>query len=200
MTVQAIVAGLVVVALAAAGTGDPGVQPIEQGWRHVVAAQLGRYPEMRAEDVYKLAHQATFGPAHLITDEAAARRYLLAELGVVAPDPGSPLVEPLADEPRLVRVNLGPFKASGGDPEVLLRALVATAASVHGEATAMRGRLDAALEVMRAGGRADEAERLRALGAELEVRGFPAGHHSEAYTRSYRPAYRVVRRDLLPGL
>ena len=200
MRVQAIVAGLVVVALAAAGTGDPGVQPIEQGWRHVVAAQLGRYPEMRAEDVYKLAHQATFGPAHLITDEAAARRYLLDELGSVAADRQSPLVEPLADEPPLVRVNLGPFKAAGGDPESLLGALVATAVSVHGDAAAMRGRLDVALEVLRASGRSGEAERLRALGAELEARGFPAGHHSEVYTRSYRPAYRVVRRDLLPSL
>lgn len=200
MMVQVIVAGVVAVALAAAAPGNPGVQPVEEGWRRVVAGQLERYPEMQAEDVYKLAHQATFGPAHLITDEAAARRYLLAELGGVAPDPGPPLVEPLADEPRLVRVNLSPFKAAGGDPEVLLRALVATAASVRGEAAAMRGRLDVALEVLQARGRAAEAERLKVLAAELEARGFPAGHHSEAYTRSYRPAYRVVRRDLLPNL
>ncbi|MCU0291290.1 MAG: hypothetical protein MUF10_04785 [Thermoanaerobaculaceae bacterium] len=198
--VPVIVAGVVAVALAAAVPGNPGVQPVEEGWRRVVAAQLERYPEMQAEDVYKLAHQATFGPAHLITDEAAARRYLLAELGGVAADPAPPLVEPLADNPRLVRVNLRPFKAAGGDPEVLLRALVATAASVSGEAAAMRGRLDVALEVLRERGRPAEAERLRVLGAALEARGFPAAHHSEAYTRSYRPAYRVVRSDLLPNL
>lgn len=198
--VQVIVVGVVAAALAAAAPGDSGVQSVEEGWRRVVEAQLERYPGMQAEDVYKLAHQATFGPAHLITDEAAARRYLLDELGGVAIDGGAPLVEPLADDPPLVRVNLAPFKAAGGDPEALLRALVATAASVHGDAVAMCGRLDVAMEVLRARGRAAEAERLKVLGAELGARGFPAAHHSEAYTRSYRPAYRVVRRDLLPGL
>lgn len=182
--------------LAACGTaaGQPESVP---GWRRVVEEQLDRYPEMRAEDLYKLAHQATFGPAHLIADAAAARAYLLAELAAVTADGSEPLFEVLAADPPLVRVNLRPFKARGGDPARLLEALVATASGVRGEPAAMRERLAAAAEVLAARGRAAEAARLRALAAESEAHGFPAAHHSAAYSEAYRPAYRVVRRDLL---
>lgn len=189
--------GLAATLLAATARADGPVAPDRAEWRRVVDSQLARYPEMRAEDVYKLAHQATFGPAHLIADEAAARRYLLAELGDVTEDEREPEQEELAADPPLVRVNLRPFKAQRSDPEKLLRALVETANGVRGEASAMRLRLEWAVEVLVARGRAAEANRLRALSADLEAKGFPAGHHSEAYTRSYHPAYRVVRRDLL---
>jgi hypothetical protein len=64
----------------------------------------------------------------------------------------------------------------------------------------MRERLATGMELLRVCGRETEAERLRLLSADLDAQGFPAAHHSEAYTRSYRPAYRVVRRDLLPGI
>ncbi|MGV8038795.1 MAG: hypothetical protein AB2L07_01475 [Thermoanaerobaculaceae bacterium] len=195
---------LVVLAVLAAGTAaaeagvvGAAVSQALDGWREVLEEQLARYPAMRADDLYKLAHQATFGPAHLITDEAAARSYLLTELAGVSADDSEPLVETLATDPPLVRVNLRPFKARGGDPARLLEALVTTANGVRGDPAVMRARLGLAAELLAARARTAEAERLLAMAAELEGRGFPAAHHSQAYAEAYRPAYRVVRRDLI---
>lgn len=188
---------LAVLAVATAIGADVARSQVVEGWEKVVEEQLARYPAMGAEDLYKLAHQATFGPAHLITDEAAARSYLLNELAGVAADDSEPLVETLAADPPLVRVNLRPFKARGADPAKLLEALVRTANAVRGDPAPMRARLGLAVEALAARGRAVEAERLRALTAELGAQGFPAAHHSQAYTDAYRPAYRVVRKDFL---
>ncbi len=183
--------------LVAAGRLAAAKPPGIEGWAEVLAEQLARYPAMQAEDVYKLAHQATFGPAHLIVDAAAARGYLLSELAGVAADSSEPLVETLSVEPPLVRVNLRPFKARGADPEALVAALVRTASDVAGDPAALRARLEVAVEVLGARGKAAEAGRLKTLAAELEAQGFPAVHHSRVYSEAYRPAYRVVRLDLL---
>jgi len=172
-------------------------QTPEGSWVASVRQQLARYPLMQAEDLYKLAHQATFGPAHLISDVGGARAYLLQELAGVAASASEPLLEELAGDPELVRVNLRPFKAAGSDPEVLLAALVATASSVHGKPGVMAGRLRDAGRVLEEVGRIEEARRLQALAPEMAARSYPAGHHSQAYTDAYHPAYRVVLRGLL---
>ena len=129
---------LVVLAVAAALRVEVAQSRSGEGWQLVVEEHLARYPAMGAEDLYKLAHQATFGPAHLITDEAAAKNYLVSELGGVAADDSEPLVETLAADPPLVRVNLRPFKARRGDPARLLAALLTTANTVKGDPTTMR--------------------------------------------------------------
>ncbi|NLH10482.1 MAG: hypothetical protein GX464_03940 [Holophagae bacterium] len=188
---------LVVLAVAAALRVEVAQSRSGEGWQLVVEEHLARYPAMGAEGLYKLAHQATFGPAHLITDEAAAKNYLVSELGGVAADDSEPLVETLAADPPLVRVNLRPFKARRGDPARLLAALLTTANTVKGDPTTMRARLGLAVEALAAHGREAEAERLRRLATELGAQGFPAVHHSQAYTDAYKPAYRVVRRDLV---
>ena len=41
-------------------------------------------------------------------------------------------------------------------------------------------------------GRGELAPELKSLAAELEEKGYPAIHHSEAYVEAYLPAYRVV--------
>lgn len=177
--------------------GAQDAQTSEWSWADAVRAQLARYPLMQAEDLYKLAHQATFGPSHLISDVGSARAYLQQELAGAAASASEPLLEELAGDPELVRVNLRPFKAAGSDPEVLLAALVATANAVRGEPGAMAGRLRAAGRVLEEMGRAEEARRLEALAREMAGKGYPAGHHSRTYTDAYRPAYRVVLRGLL---
>ena len=51
----------------------------------MIRVHLGRYSEAGMLDVYKLLHQATFGPGHLITNRKSAREWLEQEAGLIVP-------------------------------------------------------------------------------------------------------------------
>lgn len=192
----ALVAGLVL-GVTSVFADPPGVkEEPSESWEAVIAQQIERYPEVRAEDLYKLTHQATYGPGHLIRDVESARRFLAEELAAVVADEAEPLIEGLGD--KLVRVNLRAFKAAEGDAEDLLAALVTSANTVRGDTESMSARLSECQRLLQASGRASEAARLQTLAAELRAKGFPAIHHSAAYREAYQPAYRVVLRSLVP--
>ena len=148
--------------------------------------------------MYKFTHQSVFGPAHAIPSAAEARRYLDDELASLAPGPpDEPPADRLGDDPPLVRLNLRPYVAAGGDIGALVDAFAATANLVHGDPAAMAHRLDEAVAVLRALNRAGDAMALGALAAAQAPKGFQALHHSAAYRAAYAPAYRVVSSTLL---
>jgi len=172
--------------------------PSATPWAAILSEHLDRYPLATAEDLYKLAHQSVFGPAHAVPSRDEARRYLLDELAALQSGPaGEPLLDPLDHEPPLVRLNLRPYVAAGHDPERLLDAFVATANRVRGSREAMRDRLIEAVAVLREGGRAQLADGLEEVSRTAAAGGYPAAHHSGTYRAAYRPAYRVVLRTLL---
>jgi len=161
---------------------------------------LRAHPAAGAQDAYKLLHQSVFGPGHLIPDREAAARYLQgewAQMGETLPE--EPMLEILADEPALVRVNLRPYRDSGGSREALVDALVASAEGVVGEPATFADCLEAAVAVLREERGEAAAEELRGLAERAAGQGYPAVHHSEAYREAYSPAYRVVLRGLLDG-
>jgi hypothetical protein len=96
----------------------------------------------------------------------------------------------------MVRVNLRPFVANGGDPDELVDAFVASANEVRGTSERMEIVLSLAAKYLGCAGRGELAPALETLAAELGEQGYPAIHHTEAYVDAYRPAYRVVLRDL----
>jgi hypothetical protein len=177
-----------------AGRGEA----VEARLRHL-RDHLLAHPEARARDAYKLLHQSVFGPAHLIPDRAAAARYLAEEWAAMgATLPGEALLEPLAEEPPLVRVDLRPYRDAGGEPDALVDALVATAATVRGDAELFAACLAGAVAVVGELRGEAEAAALRPL-LERGPEGFPPLHHSPEYVAAYHPAYRVVLRSLLPA-
>jgi hypothetical protein len=163
---------------------------------------LAHYPLIRAADIYKLVHQSVFGPGHIITDPAAARAALAAELAAVRRRCCLQSVEP--EEPldpagRLIRVNLEPLRAVADAADRLLPVLLATAAEVTGDAGLMSSRLAEALAWSREK-LAEQVEPLAALIIESAAGGWPARHHSAVYATAYRPAYRVVSAARWPGV
>jgi hypothetical protein len=110
------------------------------------------------------------------------------------------LLERIDPAGRLVRVNLRPFaercrrqsaRGKMQDAEWLVSAMVESARRVKGDSEQMRRRLAAAVRWCRKNlpRQAADVER---IAARAEESGYPAFHHSPAYTRAYRPAYRVV--------
>lgn len=168
-------------------------------FENILRDQLRRYPLMQAEDVYKLLHQACLGSEHAVRDLDGVRRWLVRELAEMGTGPDDPLIDPIAPDGRIARVHLRPYVAAGYDPAQLLDAFVCTANGYRGSRDDLQRALGEAIALAEARVITLDARRLQALSRSLAVQGFPAIHHSEAYERVYRPAYRVVARAYLPA-
>jgi hypothetical protein len=170
------------------------------GTRNAVQAlafDFARHPRAEAPDLYKFLHQALFGPEHVIADSEEASRSLERELAAVGPPSyDEPWCDTLGGQPILVRVNLRPFAANGFDAAALLDAFVETADEVHGDPQQLGVALDLVVDWLSSEDRKDLADSLRKLSRSLAKDDFPAVHHSEAYQRAYKPAYRIVEASL----
>lgn len=170
--------------------GDKGV------WEDFALEQLDRYPAMELPDLYKVLHQATLGSEHAVSF-GDARDWLEAELSSLGRGPDESVLEALGPEPRFARIHLRPYLALGGDLEALVEAFVATART-PGDPAAFRCALESVREATAHGRLPWSAEVVtRYLDAKTNA-GYPAEHHSAAFIKAYRPAYRVVALDLAP--
>ena len=166
----------------------------------IVLEQFARYPQMQAQDLYKLAFQAALGNEHLMVDTAMVRRYLLEELEGVEASSDEPLVEEINPEGTLVRVNLRPFKAAGLDPEALLLAMMRTAETVDPSEERLEVYLLSIRQLASEGRIPVDLRELLPYIEHQRMSGFPAVHHSSAYAETYVPAYRVTLRAFLPDI
>jgi len=155
----------------------------------LLQAHLKRYPAMQVQDIYKLVHQAALGSEHALLDASAARNFLENEIKEMGSGLPEPLTDPISADAEILRIHLRPYLASGGTPETLLDAFLATAHNFHGDITTLESYWDT-------------ARRTRFLpdsvmdGFILKMREahYPAVHHSEIYRENYQPAYRVIWR------
>lgn len=167
-------------------------------WEDAIGRVVARRPAAEISDVYKLLYQATRGSEHAVADPAAARAWLTDEIAALGSGPPEALVDTLPGG-AFARVHLRPYLSEGRSADALLDAFVDTAndpAPVAGLACALESFVRAARDG-RLPWALDEVERYLAARA---VEGHPAVHHSEAYERAYRPAYRVVSVSRLSGL
>ena len=170
-----------------------------QGWRQreraawlaIVAKHVQRYPGWDVDDLYKLAMQAALGAEHAAPDAGTARHRLLREIDGLGPGQDEPQVDPISPDGRLARVHLRPFLAAGGAPGELLEAFLATART-HRAAPGRLRRLWSYLLAPAPDHRPFERAALIECLARYAAAGYPAVHHSPAYSARYRPAYRVV--------
>ena len=160
----------------------------------LLAQHCARYPLLEVQDLLKLLHQSARGCGHLVTDEAEGLRRIAAER------PGSPevpAVEPIGG--GYCRLHLSALRDGRLSPETFFRLFACSAAE-----PCPPGPLEEWLDVLRGMARAgrlpfgaDEAE---AAAARWQSAGYPACHHSGRFRAAYRPAYRVVRRELCEAL
>lgn len=169
--------------------------PFEQ----IVKIQIQRYPETQIQDLYKLVYQAAMGNIHLGVDSSVLKGYLMSEIEGIEASDAEPLVEEISPE-GLIRLNLRPFKAQGGNPEKLFAAMMRTADSFHPEKTKIneywkdigKMAIDHSLPF--------ETNQLDSFFVAMQKRDFPAIHHSEEYSKAYHPAYRVISKEFLPTM
>lgn len=171
----------------------------ENSFQEIIQTHLQRYPKMQIEDVYKLVHQAAMGNIHLGADSTMLKNYLVQEMAKIEASEEEPLVEAISPE-GLVRVNLRPYKARGGDPRLLLAAMMQTAQAFTPDKEKIIGYWKTVKELADKDSLPFEAEAMKTFRKQMEERGFPAIHHSQEYANAYRPAYRVILKQYLPQI
>lgn len=184
-----VVLALVASAPVSATDGKDAVCPL-------LATQRQLHPASQAEDFYKWAFQRVFGPLHLggKAPEAMLRNYLQVEWESLE-GPSQPLFETL--DGNLVRVNLVAFRACGGRVDELADALIATQKRFTPAPSRMHTLTHNITACLQAQG-PEQVPAWRALLSQHEANGWPMAHHSEAYEKAEKPAYRVIFRDILP--
>lgn len=157
-----------------------------------------RYPLWRVDDLYKLLYQAALGNEHAAVDREHARFWLEKELANLELTPAESLLDPISSDGRIVRVHLRPFKERNLPASLLLEAFMSTPRVFHGLLQKLESDWRAAEEMSAAGVLHLDPVEIRNFFDRMREEGFPAVHHSSAYSRAYHPAYRVVAVDLLP--
>ena len=163
--------------------------------RSVIERQLATYPESTLQDIYKSFYQEHFGPGHIISDTASARRYLMRELSEMG-ETQSPYFEPTGSQGDYVRVYLSAVADSLITAEQLLDAFVKSANSWQEPTVSWLEKWKAIVSII-------QANKIESEGFETDLpllteaaRNSQAVHHSRRYNEAYHPHYRIVERSI----
>ena len=164
----------------------------------IIATQTLFYPELNEQDWYKLFHQASMGNRHLGVDDSLIYNYLLAEWARIDASDEEPLLEYISTDSSVVRLNLRPYKASGGTPDAVFDAMKKTWESFSPSEDQLVSYLTELQRASRQRYLDLSTEELVQFINQKKEEGFPAVHHSKEYESLYKPAYRVLERRFVP--
>ena len=163
--------------------------------RSAIEMQLVTYPESTLQDIYKSFYQEHFGPGHIISDTASARRYLVRELSEMGKIQ-SPYFETTGSQGDYVRVYLSAVSDSLITAEQLLDAFVRSANLWQEPTISWMEKWEAIVSII-------QANKIELEGFETDLpllteaaRNNQAVHHSHRYNEAYHPHYRIVERSI----
>ena len=163
-------------------------------------SHLERYPELRAEDVYKFCYQAFMGIGHLISDREQALRWLQEEVDEL----GEPwvgdtlLVEPMGM--KYLRLHLHPYLKNQGSLENLADAMLLTL-KTGADSSRMQ---EAWSEIIKLSKKSEwlgpSYDDLITLTERLKSQNYPAIHHHEQTSDMYHFHYRILCKEVIKDL
>jgi hypothetical protein len=149
------------------------------------------------QDVYKLLFQAHLGIGHMVQDSVSAAQYLGQELTHLDTTiHGEELVERISTDGDAVRINLRPFMVRRIPPLILVRAMLASDRAWRPDTAGLRYEWEEFVTLIRTGALTFPRDEVERWNSRIQGGLLDPVHHSESYTRSNRPAYRVVRRSI----
>jgi hypothetical protein len=161
----------------------------------LILRHVQRYVALDILDVYKLLHQGVFGAGHAVSNPRAAREWLEKECEKLTPNAAEPLLESVHPHDEIVRLNLRPYLAQGGNLKKLLDAFIRSAAQPRGDAETMAHWWNIFHSMTQAGNPLANrfSERTVALiGRTRAAEKWSATQHSPPYDQTHKPAYRVL--------
>ena len=164
---------------------------------NILKDHLRRYPKMQPQDVVKLLYQNEFGPGHLVSDPLVCLNRLKDEYAYVEPDNDLPLVEDIGN--GMARINLAPLDAIDFSLQELAVLFMRSANHVAGEMDLFLGKLSFLKAYYEDLPFCFSYEELDDYLNDYLEQGCPVVSHSETYRQFYKPAYRVVKKEYIPG-
>ncbi|MCF0151283.1 MAG: hypothetical protein HUJ80_07740 [Firmicutes bacterium] len=164
--------------------------------RRLLLAQKKTYPNMQLQDLFKFIYQSAFGCEHLISDPSAMVSYIQKEAETMTPHDG-PVVEPLDGD--YVRVYLDVL-SQGVSAQALGEAFTRSAVHVEEGPARLAEMLQVLQSLTEEGLMGFTPQQLEEALQDWRAAGMGAVHHSPIYEETYRPAYRLVRKDFLKDL
>jgi len=161
----------------------------------LIQTHIQRYPKSEILDVYKLLHQAIFGPGHAIKNQRAAREWLDRESELYVPNANEALTENIHPDGAIVRVHLRPYLAARGNLKVLLDGFIQSSKTVTGDPAILAASWGIFQEMTAEGGALAglfDPRTVALIGRTRASEQWPASHHSPLFEQTYKPAYRVL--------
>jgi hypothetical protein len=145
---------------------------------------------MNSQDAYKLIFQGVFGIGHIMGDSAWG--YLECEAAQVdlTDLPDELFLESISLDGEMVRVNLRTWLRKGYNLQLLYNAMILS--NVKGDTKIFLKLWDEYMNLVKKGKLNFDISEAIQLDKLLNREKPQARHHSEAYRKAYKPAYRVV--------
>ncbi len=176
----------------------------EQRVADLMEEHADRYPDMEAEDLYKLFYQAFVGVEVPITAPVGEWEILVEEARAFTfeGDASEEPIEILDPEKGLARVNVRPYLRAGGALERLFAGYEAAAKEYTSDVRMLEKAIAQALRILDGEGAPDvgfERDDFKRVAGAAARQGYAPRPHSATYKEAYTPAYRLVLIDAMGG-
>ncbi len=152
------------------------------------------------QDAYKLIYQSVFGIEHLLCDLEAAKCYLEREVAAIVANDAEAMLESIAPDGAVVRLNLRPYKFHHGNLDRLFQAMLASAGQMKGSREDFLKLWECFMQAVIQNKLNFDLAELEAFDQKAQSENYPPLHHSPQYRAANQPAYRVLKRDIAEQL
>ncbi len=179
------------------GYGDNQDKPTPNKQETFVRTYFQKYPKATLQDIYKGSFQDKFGPAHLLTDREAVKKYILSEMESAKSFEKEDYT-PCGWQENFYQVNLSVIKNGKVPLDVFVDAFMASANGIDATLTPVFVEEWKQLQqiirqvVPDLKGFTEDS----ALLVQLHQEGKYVVHHSKIFNEHYQPHYRIIRKDL----
>jgi len=165
--------------------------------RVAVENQLKMYPKSTLQDLYKNFFQDYFGPGHMINDTTAAGTYLDRELASFEKVNNS-YYEPTGYNGNFYRVNLSVIKDGLISREIYFDAFIRSVNDIQPitleEWQKEWKEIDSVIQTMNLQLTGYTEDRKKIF--QLLEDGKYVMHHSQTFSKAYKPHYRIIKRSI----
>ncbi len=132
------------------------------------------------------------GSAHSACSTAVSARYLEEEIHSMGSGPPEPIIDSIAHDGSISRVNLRPYLKAGYQTEKLVEAFVRTGLKYTGSIPGLERYCNWLIQMKIENLLPCGAAEIKSYLTAMSESDFPAVHHSNEYRKAYSPSYRVI--------